>query len=84
MVLLIIVRKSNDYLENQTYILTLVKRLLPTILEEVGFDPTVKEVGHSYGEKVEETMVEKLCELDPAFTASEGKREMQDVSFNDA
>ena len=43
---------------NQTYILTLVKRLLPTILEEVGFDPTVKEVGHSYGEKVEETLVE--------------------------
>ena len=69
--------------ENQTYILTLVKRLLPTILEEVGFDPTVKEVGHSYGEKVEETLVEKLCELDPAFTAPEGKREMQDVSFND-
>ena len=68
---------------NQTYILTLVKRLLPTILEEVGFDPTVKEVGHSYGEKVEETLVEKLCEIDPAFTAPEGKREMQDVSFND-
>ena len=43
---------------NQTYILTLVKRLLPTILEEVGFDPTVKEVGLSYGEKVEETLVE--------------------------
>ena len=50
---------------NQTYILTLVKRLLPTILEEVDFDPTVKEVGHSFGEKVEETLVEKLCELDP-------------------
>ena len=69
--------------ENQTYILTLVKRLLPTILEEVGFDPTVKEVGHSYGEKVEETLVEKLCELDPAFTAPDTKRAMQDVSFND-
>ncbi len=68
---------------NQTYILTLVKRLLPTILEEVDFDPTVKEVGHSFGEKVEETLVDKLCELDPAFTAPEGKREMQDVSFND-
>ena len=68
---------------NQTYILKLVERLLPTILEEVDFDPTVKEVGHSFGEKVEETLVNKLCELDPAFTAPEGKREMQDVSFND-
>ena len=69
--------------ENQTYILNTVKKLLPQILKEVDFDPTVKEVGHSYGEKVEETLVEKLCELDPAFTAPEGKREMQDVSFND-
>ena len=68
---------------NQTYILKLVERLLPTILEEVDFDPTVKEVGHSFGEKVEETLVNKLCDLDPAFTAPEGKREMQDVSFND-
>ena len=69
--------------QNQTYILKLVERLLPSILEEVDFDPTVKEVGHSFGEKVEETLVDKLCELDPAFTAPEGKREMQDVSFND-
>ena len=68
---------------NQTYILKLVERLLPTILKEVDFDPTVKEVGHSFGEKVEETLVNKLCDLDPAFTAPEGKREMQDVSFND-
>ena len=29
------------------------------------------------------TLVNKLCDLDPAFTAPEGKREMQDVSFND-
>ena len=36
---------------NQTYILKLVERLLPTILEEVDFDPTVKEVGHSFGER---------------------------------
>ena len=56
---------------NQTYILKLVERLLPTILEEVDFDPTVKEVGHSFGEKVEETLVNKLCDLDPAFTAPE-------------
>ena len=59
---------------NQTYILKLVERLLPTILEEVDFDPTVKEVGHSFGEKVEETIVEKLWELDTAFKAPEGKR----------
>ena len=68
---------------NQTYILTLVKRLLPTILKEVDFDPTVKEVGHSFGEKVEETLVDKLIEIDPRFVAPDTKRAMQDVKFGD-
>ena len=69
--------------ENQTYILNTVKRLLPQILTEINFDPTVKEVGHTFGEKVEEVLVEKLVELDSRFTAPDNKREMQDVSFND-
>ena len=69
--------------ENQTYILNTVKRLLPTILEEVDFDPTVKEVGHSFGEKVEETLVNKLIELDSRFVAPDTKRAMQDVKFED-
>ena len=69
--------------ENQTYILNTVKRLLPNILTEINFDPTVKEVGHTFGEKVEEVLVEKLVELDSRFTAPDNKREMQDVSFND-
>ena len=68
---------------NQTYILKLVERLLPTILEEVDFDPTVKEVGHSFGEKVEETLVDKLIEIDPRFVAPDTKRAMQDVKFGD-
>ena len=55
--------------ENQTYILNTVKRLLPNILTEINFDPTVKEVGHTFGEKVEEVLVEKLVELDSRFTA---------------
>ena len=68
---------------DQTYILALVQRLLPNILTEINFDPTVKEVGHTFGEKVEEVLVEKLVELDGRFTAPDNKREMQDVSFND-
>ena len=68
---------------DQTYILNTVKRLLPQILKEINFDPTVKEVGHTFGEKVEEVLVNKLVELDSRFTAPDNKREMQDVSFND-
>ena len=75
MVLLIHTQKTpNDYPRKSNLHFKLVERLLPTILEEVDFDPTVKEVGHSFGEKVEETLVNKLCDLDPAFTAPEGKR----------
>ena len=69
--------------ENQTYILNTVKKLLPQILKEVDFDPTVKEVGHSFGEKVEETLVDKLIEIDPRFVAPDTKRAMQDVKFGD-
>ena len=68
---------------DQTYILALTQRLLPNILTEINFDPTVKEVGHTFGEKVEEVLVEKFVELDSRFTAPDNKREMQDVSFND-
>ena len=68
---------------DQTYILALTQRLLPNILTEINFDPTVKEVGHTFGEKVEEVLVEKFVELDSRFTAPDNKREMQEVSFND-
>ena len=45
---------------NIDFILGLVKEFLPSVLEEVGFDPNVKEPGHQFGESVEEKLVEKL------------------------
>ena len=67
--------------EDQQYILSLTKELLPSVLKEVGFDPTVKEPGHSYGEKVEETLIDKLIERDDRFTKPKTKRAMQDFSW---
>ncbi len=67
--------------EDQNYILSLTKELLPSVLKEVGFDPTVKEPGHSYGEKVEETLIDKLIERDDRFTKPKTKRAMQDFSW---
>ncbi len=67
--------------EDQNYILSLTKELLPFVLKEVGFDPTVKEPGHSYGEKVEETLIDKLIERDDRFTKPKTKRAMQDFSW---
>jgi len=46
--------------EQQQFIIACVEELLPVCLEESGFDPTVKEPGHSYGEKIEEILAEKL------------------------
>ncbi len=67
--------------EDQHYILSLTKELLPSVLKEVGFDPTVKEPGHSYGEKVEETLIDKLIATDDRFTKPTTKRAMQDFSW---
>jgi hypothetical protein len=52
------------------------------VLEEIGFDPTVKEPGHTYGERVEEKLVEKLSRYDnEKFTLPNSKRSMQDLNF---
>jgi len=67
--------------EDREYILSLTKKLLPSVLEEVGFDPTVKEPGHSYGEKVEETLIDKFITIDDRFTKPKTKRAMQDFSW---
>jgi len=76
--------------EDQDYIISLVKEFLPSTLEKVGFDPTVKEPGHSYGEKVEEVLASKLIKRDSRFAlpvTKKGKgkqtRKMQDLTFDD-
>lgn len=44
------------------YIINLTESKINNILKEIGFDHTVKEPGHSFGEKFEEVLVEKLVE----------------------
>jgi hypothetical protein len=70
------------------YILLKTKELLPECLTEVGFDPTVKEPGHTYGEAVEELLVKKLVNEDSQFLApikkkGSGKqtRKMEDLLY---
>lgn len=46
--------------QDLSYILEIVSQNLPQILDIVGFDPTVKEPGHSFGERVEEELVKVL------------------------
>ena len=68
--------------EDQNYILSLTKELLPSVMKEIGFDSTLKEVGHSFGEKLEETIVNKLIERDNRFSSPVAKRDMADLYFN--
>ncbi len=64
-------------------ILGLTREYLPSVLEEIGFDSTVKEPGHTYGERVEEKLVERLNLYDNIkFTLPNSKRSMQDLNFN--
>ena len=66
---------------NQDYILNLTKKFLPTVLDDIGFDPTLKEVGHSFGEKLEEALVTKFVEVDDRFARPSAKRDMADLYF---
>jgi hypothetical protein len=70
------------------YILSKTKELIPECLEECGFDPTVKEPGHTYGEAFEELLMQKLVRQDDQFLApikkkGSGKqtRKMEDLVF---
>lgn len=70
------------------YILLKTKDLLPECLTEVGFNPTVKEPGHSYGESVEELLVNKLVDQDDQFLSPIKKkgygkqtRKMEDLLY---
>ena len=74
--------------EEQQYILSLVKREHQYVLDKIGFDSTLKEVGHSFGEKYEEVMANKLIEIDDRFALpvkipGKGKqtRKMEDLTF---
>ena len=74
--------------EDQKYILSLTKELLPSVMKEIGFDPTLKEVGHSFGEKLEEELVRQLVKRDnrfaePVKVKGKGKqtRKMEDLTF---
>jgi hypothetical protein len=54
--------------ENQQHILQKVNEIIYECVQDSGFDPTVKEPGHSYGEKVEEILAEKLSKDDLRFS----------------
>jgi len=74
--------------EDQKYVLSLVKQEHQYVLDRIGFDPTLKEVGHSFGEKYEEEMANRLIEIDDRFALpvkvpGKGKqtRKMEDLTF---
>ena len=71
--------------EDQKYILSLTKKLLPSVLEEINFDPNdgKKEKGHRSGEDLETTFVREFIERDNIrFTEPTADRAMADFLFN--
>ena len=71
--------------EDQQYILSLTKELLPSVLEEINFDPHdgKKEKGHRSGEDLETTLVQKFRKrVKIRFTEPTADRAMADFLFN--
>jgi len=68
-------------IEDKKYIMKLVKKLIPSILNEINFDPSIKEPGHSFHGPFEAKLVEKLIEADSDFTEPEETRSSDDVKY---
>lgn len=67
--------------EDKIYIIELVKKLTPIILEEINFDPNVKEVGHSFGDRYEDELVEKLLATTADFSEPTEIRSADDIKY---
>ena len=71
--------------EEQNEILSLTREFLPSVLEEINFDPNdgKKEKGHRSGEDLETTFVREFIERDNIrFTEPIADRAMADFLFN--
>jgi hypothetical protein len=76
--------------QDQKFIISVVESKIQDCLIECDFDPTIKEPGHTYGEKVEEKLVKKLVNQYPEKFSSPKKkkgkgkqtRKMEDLIWN--
>jgi hypothetical protein len=66
----------------QTYICQSVSGNIPFILDNINFDHTVKEVGHSFHGTFEDALVQSLCQL-PNFSAPTQTRSLDDIRYKD-
>ena len=67
--------------EDKIYIMELVKKLTPTILEEIHFDSATKEPGHSYHGTFEDKLVEKLLLSSSHFSEPTETRSSDDIKY---
>ena len=67
--------------EDKIYIMELVKKLTPDILEKLNFDSTVKEVGHSFCDRYEDELVKMLLDIDDDFTEPTEIRSLDDIKY---
>jgi len=67
--------------EDKVYVMDLVKKLTPDILEKLNFDSTVKEVGHSFCDRYEDELVKMLLDIDDDFTEPTKDRSLDDIKY---
>lgn len=69
--------------QEKMYILDFTKKVSSKILEDINFDPSVKEVGHSFGDRFEDELVKSFIEYDSDFTEPTTDRSMDDIKYKD-
>ena len=67
--------------EDKKIILDFTKEVTPSVLKDINFNPNVKEVGHSFGDRFEDEFVKKLLTFSSDFTEAVSDRDMDDIKF---
>jgi hypothetical protein len=69
--------------QDREHILSFVRKVVPTVLEEINFDPSVKEVGQAFANRFEDCLVGKFVDFDNQFTRAKKNRSSDDVKYKD-
>ena len=63
------------------YIMNLVEKFTPNILKKINFNPNVKEVGHSFGDRYEDELVSILLKESSDFSEPTETRSPDDLKY---
>ena len=67
--------------KDKKIIMEYTEKVTPSVLKVLNFNPNVKEVGHSFGDRFEDEFVKKLLAFSSDFSEAVSDRGMDDIKF---